>query len=188
MPRPIKPIDQIGMQKIADDIQPGQFNNAMALCSHVASRYNDEIFPHNKNAWVDHQLVKLRINAGVIKLPFDLPRGRRGRQPGIKITDEQKEKMQAGRINKKKIAVNTNDSMKTWRDNMEDYFGNKKILCDGLLAGKKNSAIKAMCINCMGGYKNRTAEDPPIANAIRDCRGYSCPLYSVRPFQKKGDE
>lgn len=184
MPRPVKPIDQLGMQKIVDDIKPGQFNNAMALCSYVADRYNKEIFPHNQSAQVDHQLVKLRINAGVIKLTFDMPKGKRGRQPGIKITAEQKEKMQAGRINKKKVVAADSNGVQTWQNNMTEMFGSKKILCEGVLAGKKNAAIKAMCINCIGGYQNRSPEDPPIANAIRDCRGYSCPLYSVRPFQK----
>jgi hypothetical protein len=187
MPRPVKPIDQIGMQKIVDSIKPDQFSNTMALCSYVAERYNNEIFPHNQSAQVDHQLVKLRIGAGVIKLAFPLPVGRRGRQKGATITNEQKEKMQAGRINKKKIATVANgDGMQMWQQNMQEDFAGKKILCDGLLAGKKNSAIKAMCINCMGGYQNRSPEDPPLTNAIRDCRGYSCPLYLVRPFQKKG--
>lgn len=185
MPRPTKPIDQLGMQNIVNDIKPGQFSNAMALCNYVANRYNNEIFPHNQSAHVDHQLVKLRITAGVIKLAFDMPKGKRGRQPGVKITNEQKEKMQAGRINKKKIVVS--DKIELWQQNMNEHFSGKKILCDGLLAGKKNSAIKAMCINCVGGYQNRSPEDPPIANAIRDCRGYSCPLYFVRPFQKKGE-
>jgi hypothetical protein len=194
MPRPVKPIDQIGMQKIVDEIQPGQFGNTMALCSYVAERYNNEIFPHNSSAQVDHQLVKLRMtgNNPVIKLAFPLPVGRRGRQKGVSITSEQKEKMQAGRINKKKVVV-TNDKMELWQQNMKEDFAGKKILCDGLLAGKKNSAIKAMCINCMGGYKNRVqfsngAGDPPLTEAIRDCRGYSCPLYLVRPFQKKESE
>lgn len=187
MPRPVKPIDQLGMQKIVDSIKPDQFSNTMALCMYVAERYNNEIFPHNQSAQVDHQLVKLRINAGVIKLAFPLPVGRRGRQPGVSITNEQKEKMQAGRISKKKIAV-VGDNMELWQQNMKEDFSGKKILCDGLLAGKKNSAIKAMCISCMGGYQNRSPEDPPLTQAIRDCRGYSCPLYLVRPFQKKESE
>jgi hypothetical protein len=189
MPRPTKAIDIIGMQKIADDIKPDQFNNAMGLCNYIAQRYNNEIFPHNSNAHVDHQLVKLRITAGVIKLSFDMPKGKRGRQPGVKITPEQKEKMQIGRTTKKKPVESNASGMDKWRENMQNDFSSKKLLMAGVLAGKKNACVKAMCINCMGGYKNRSKDtsnpDPPLADAIRDCRGYNCPLYPIRPFQAK---
>ena len=190
MPRPIKQIDIISMQKIADDVKPGQFNNAMGLCSYIATRYNNEIFPHNESAHVNHQLVKLRITADppVIKLAFPMPAGKRGRQPGVKITDEQKQKMQQGRTIKKKIVAAPSNEIGVWQNNMKKDFSNKKILLDGVLAGRKNACIKAMCVNCMGGYRNRTVDDPPLANAIRDCRGYDCPLYAVRPFQKNKAE
>lgn len=35
-------------------------------------------------------------------------------------------------------------------------------------------AIKAMCLTCVGFQRD----------AIRDCTGYSCPLWMYRPFQK----
>jgi hypothetical protein len=34
-------------------------------------------------------------------------------------------------------------------------------------------AIKAMCLSCVGFERD----------AIRDCTGYSCPLWKYRPFQ-----
>ena len=34
-------------------------------------------------------------------------------------------------------------------------------------------AIKAMCLTCVGYERN----------AIRDCTGFSCPLWQYRPFQ-----
>lgn len=40
-------------------------------------------------------------------------------------------------------------------------------------AGGKTNAIKAMCLACCG-YDRA---------AIRDCSGYSCPLWQYRPFQ-----
>lgn len=42
-------------------------------------------------------------------------------------------------------------------------------------SGGKTNAIKAMCLACVG-YDRA---------AIRDCTGYSCPLWQYRPFQVK---
>jgi hypothetical protein len=184
MPAPTKQINIGVMQNIANDIKPGQFNNAMALCSFIAGEYNKQ---NNIPVKVDHQLVKLRIVAGIIKLSFPLPVGKRGRQAGVPISSAQKEKMQAGRVNKKKINT-VGNGMEKWRQNMQESFSSKKILQDGILAGRKNSCVKGMCIQCVGGYSNRSQKDPPISDAIRDCRGYSCPLYPIRPFQKKTEE
>lgn len=186
MPRPTKPIDKLGMQKIVDEIQPGQFGNTMALCSYVAERYNNEIFPHNSSAQVDHQLVKLRITAGVIKLAFPLPVGRRGRQKGVSITSEQKEKMQAGRISKSKTISAVGD-VKKWADNMSSILKKRPNQLNGVLKGNKKTCVKTFCELCMGGY-DRTPEDPALGAAIRDCRGFHCPLYPIRPFQKKASD
>jgi len=35
-------------------------------------------------------------------------------------------------------------------------------------------AIKAMCMSCVGFQRD----------AVRDCTGYSCPLWKYRPFQE----
>lgn len=35
------------------------------------------------------------------------------------------------------------------------------------------AAIKAMCLSCVGYERN----------AVRDCSGFSCPLWAYRPFQ-----
>lgn len=35
-------------------------------------------------------------------------------------------------------------------------------------------AIKAMCLTCVGFQRD----------AVRDCTGYSCPLWAYRPFQE----
>ncbi len=36
------------------------------------------------------------------------------------------------------------------------------------------AAIKAQCLTCMGYERD----------AIRDCSGFSCPLWAYRPFQR----
>lgn len=177
MPRPTKPIDQIGMQKIVDDIKPDQFSNAMALCTHVANRYNSEIFPHNQSAQVDHQLVKLRINAGVIKLTFPLPVGRRGRQKGATITNEQKEKMQAGRKTKNISLPVLND----WASQTREKWSGTVFERTAELAikGSNRAKRKLCCVECFGG------DQPGVREDIRNCTSFACIWYPDRPFQKK---
>ena len=184
MARTAIPVDILCLQNSINSVKEGQFDNAFAFYNHIAEVYNTNFSPRDH---ISHSIVMLRIKAGAVNVPFAIPAGKRGGQPGTKLTIEHKEKMQAGRINKK-TATTVGDGVQTWQDNMKDYFGSKKILCNGILAGKKNAAIKAMCINCVGGYQNRAPEDPPISSAIRDCRGYSCPLYMIRPFQKNQAE
>lgn len=36
-------------------------------------------------------------------------------------------------------------------------------------------AIKAMCLSCVGFQRD----------AVRDCTGFSCPLWAYRPYQTK---
>lgn len=40
-------------------------------------------------------------------------------------------------------------------------------------AASPRKAIKAMCLTCVGFQRD----------AVRDCTGYSCPLWKYRPFQ-----
>lgn len=42
-------------------------------------------------------------------------------------------------------------------------------------SGGKTNAIKAQCLVCTGYDRE----------AIRNCTGYSCPLWAYRPFQPK---
>lgn len=181
MPRPTIAIDIKTAQKILDGLKPDQFQNELSLCTFVANQYNVTAGMNS----INHQLIKLRINSGVLKLPFPMPKGKRGRQPGTILSTEHKQKLLDGRKTKKKIVTNRSNE---WADNMKNHFGGKSTLLNGILNGRAKSCVKGMCINCVGGYSNRTADDPPIAQAIRDCNGVSCPLYVIRPFQKNSAE
>lgn len=182
MPRPTIAIDVLGAQNILNKLKPDQFANELSLCTYVAEQYNKSVGTPN----INHQLIKLRINSGVLKLPFDMPKGKRGRQPGVKLSEGHKEKLLNGRKTKKnKVASNRS---KEWSDSMQEAFSGKSTLLNGILHGRAKACVKGMCINCVGGYQNRTVDDPPIAQAIRDCNGVSCPLYIIRPFQKNNAE
>ncbi len=182
MARPTIAIDITCAQNILNKLTKDQFNNELSLCKFVSDEYNKNFSPQNH---INHQIIKLRIQKGVITLPFDMPRGKRGRQPGVSLSAEHKEKLQEGRKNKeKKIVANQS---KEWSDNMKESFSNKSTLLNGILSGKAKACVKGFCIQCVGGYNNRSPEDPSIALAVRDCHGVSCPLYTIRPFQKKNN-
>jgi hypothetical protein len=187
MPRPTKKIDLVLMQRIADEDICKSFTTGTDLYTYIANQYdkqkNSMLFPDH----IEPQVVGLRINDDIIKLKYPKPVGRRGKQPGQKLTQEHKEKLISGR---KSSRTNTNSSanMEKWKKNMEKDFAGKQTLLGGVLRGNKSACIKAMCVKCMGGYIGRTPEDPAIGVAIRDCRGFSCPLYIDRPFQKKTEE
>jgi hypothetical protein len=179
MPRPTIAIDVRGAQSILDKIKADQFPNELSLCTFAAQEYNKIVGTPE----INHQLIKLRINSGVLKLAFPMPKGKRGRQAGTPISDEQKHRMMEGRKNKEKKVASSRST--EWTNNMQEAFSGKATLLNGVLSGKMKACVKGMCIQCVGGYNNRTPDDPPIATAIRDCNGVSCPLYVIRPFQKK---
>lgn len=182
MPRPTIAIDVRGAQSILDKIKEDQFPNELSLCTFAAEEYNRTV----GTPIINHQLIKLRINSGVLKLNFPMPRGKRGRQPGTKLTEDHKAKLLSGRqTRQKKIATNLN---KEWVAKMTDEFSSRPNLLRDILAGKRSAIDKATCILCMGGLKNRSVDDPPVAGSIRDCRGITCPTYIVRPYQKNNAE
>ena len=56
----------------------------------------------------------------------------------------------------------------------ESVKGLLKRVFDG--KSPRSQCIKAMCLDCLGFDRQ----------AISECTGYACPLWNVRPFQKKG--
>ncbi len=200
MPRPTIKIDTVLMARIANEDVCRTFPNGMKLFQHIAEKYNAEknnmLFPVN----VDFQLVGLRIKSGVVNINYPLPVGKRGKQPGTKLSPQHLDAMRIGRKTKlavekqikeglpanfSKPAQSLSSGMDKWQDNMRKNFAGKNTLLTGILSGKAKACIKGMCEMCMGGPKNRGPEDPALSAAIRDCRGLTCPLYIIRPFQKK---
>lgn len=50
-------------------------------------------------------------------------------------------------------------------------------LVDRVEKGSLTAAIKLLCVQCMGFEKKN----------VWDCRGFTCPMYLHRPYQKAGD-
>lgn len=177
MPRPTIAIDIIGAQRILDGIKPDQFTNESSLCTFAAEQYNKTI----GTPTVNNQLIKLRINSGVLRLPFAMPKGKRGRQSGTPLTVEHKEKLLSGRANsKKKFSINADN--KRAASELKARWGDKyPKLVDAAIKGNKSACIKLHCIQCMG-------DDAKVRDSIKNCTSFTCAMYQIRPFQKNNAE
>lgn len=176
MPSPVKYVDMKLAQSILDGLTPEQFDNALNLCTHVANKYNEGL---PAESHINYQLIKSRITNNNLKLHFPMPRGKRGRKPGT-ITSTEINRLRNGIRNRTNIKSSRTKNS-DWSDSMKDQFDGN--LLENVLAGRAKACVKAMCIRCFGGKKNRTHQDPPLAESIRNCTDTSCPLHIVRPYQ-----
>lgn len=113
---------------------------------------------------ISPSIVLLRIKE--FGLQPKTPKGKRGRQPGVKLSKDQKRAMQAGRSKKKNFDVSA------MRKNFPASY---KGLLDKVSAGSYAATVKGKCLDCVQFQKSE----------ITNCTCVSCPLWHVRPYQKK---
>lgn len=63
-------------------------------------------------------------------------------------------------------------------DQMEALPHSVKLTYSRAFAGSKARAIVAKCLECCCNDRDE----------VRNCQVYTCPLYEVRPYQRKGGE
>lgn len=148
---------EVNKRELAATIGNVEQDNAFATRNDLAIAVSEKM-------GITPSVVLLRIKEFGIEPKT--PKGKRGRQAGVKLTAEQKAAMQAGR--KKKKEFNVDEMRKTFP---VSYSG----LLDKVSKGSLASTIKAKCLDCVQFHK------PEITN----CTCVSCPLYHVRPYQKK---
>ncbi len=203
MPRPIKKIDPILVNQILQYPDCANHTNRSDLFIKVATYYNQArnqmLFPEE----IEPQTMMNRVfewqKNNTVNVPYEIKMGKRGKQPGTKLSPQHLDAMRLGRKTKSAIEKQVKEGlrlpanfqspstggMNKWRENMQKNFAGKNTLLTGILSGKAKACIKGMCEMCMGGPVGRVPEDPALSAAIRDCRGLTCPLYIIRPFQKK---
>lgn len=108
-------------------------------------------------------VVLLRIKEFDVQL--QTPKGKRGRQPGTKLSAEHKQAMSNGRSSKRVIG-----NIKELR---KEFPESRQGLLDKVEKGSLSAAIKAMCLSCT---QYQTVE-------IKNCSCESCPLHSFRPYK-----
>lgn len=130
-----------------------KFSNRNALYSEVAGKMD-----------ISPSVVMLRVKEFDIQLKT--PKGKRGRQKGVKLSTAQKAAMQHGR------ARRTVDNLEVLRNNFPQ---SKAGLIDRVGNGSLSAAIRAKCLDCCQ-YDHQE---------IKNCTCVGCPLHSFRPYQDK---
>lgn len=110
---------------------------------------------------VSPAVVLLRIKE--FNIEPKTPKGKRGRQPGVKLSDEHKAAMQAGRSRTKEFLH---------EDCLRKYFPeSRQDLVTRVVSGSLKAAIGAKCLDCTQFQ----------VNEIKNCTVTSCPLWNFRP-------
>ncbi len=104
-------------------------------------------------------------------------KGRRGRQSGIKLSDEQKSAMVSGRVNKSfdeewLKALKANIPLTDSKGNKTDRF--IKIY-NKAVKGSIKAFLKLKCLDCSNWESTE----------VKLCTCISCPLWGIRPYKQK---
>ena len=69
--------------------------------------------------------------------------------------------------------------MQEIKEKQESYIHSKPVTVKGVYSkayqGSKANAVKAKCLDCTCDQRDE----------IRNCEAFTCPLWSVRPYQSK---
>ena len=157
------------VKSIAEVEKNGPLGNRNELYLAVVKLYNRDKPLALKE--ISHSVVGLRVTTWnlEVKTPF----GKKGRQAGVALTDEQKQKMQEGRANS--VRVPRSEKLKAFSAEFAELrrvtpeAGQATI--DRIEAGSMKAAVRANCMACSG---DRIQE-------VKLCTVMSCPLYAFRP-------
>lgn len=170
-------VDREKLQAAIDQAEKaGPLKNLDMLWKAVEPLYNGMSPPVK----ITHSVVKLRAEAwGLTKITIA---GRKGKEKGVKLSDEQKAAMQAGRksrgekfkddedIQKAFVALRREVPKKTSTGAPCTTF---TVLVDRAESGSLKAAAKLMCLTCASYAREE----------IKHCGVYNCPLYAFRPYK-----
>ena len=150
----------------------GPLENQTALFVRAAELYNRNSPPRE----ISHSVVYLRIREW--KIEIKTQPGKKGRQAGVKLSDEQKAKMQAGRA----LAGPRGSKQMSKIKNLKEVFEEQRkstpkefhYLLEKAQAGSKVAALKIKCLDCAAWQRSEVA----------NCGILGCGLYHIRPYKK----
>lgn len=169
---------QVDRDKLVAAIQQAEANGPLsgltALWKKAAEIYNASV----PEAPITHSVVYLR--AIEWKLEYKTQAGKKGRSGPM--TEERKAAMAEARS--KMVRRSRREKMAALPGAEKHFEVLRKTtpkslhgLVDKVEKGSLTAAIKLMCIECMGFEKKY----------VWDCRGFTCPMYLHRPYQKAED-
>lgn len=166
-------------QSIINEEQNSWSGGLNPFLEHVWNIYNRKVEGTQYPKLNNFQVLGLRLKDPGCSLKCDIQPGKRGKKKGFVISDEQKEKMKAGRLLKSKRSLPEDVA-----DSLVKHFDKPfKHLVDRFISHPTSKlAVKLKCIDCCGQEN--------VPSRIRDCNIYSCSVWAFRPYQTsdKDDE
>lgn len=152
----------------------GPMNTRSELYEKVAKEYNSNVA--SSNLEITSSVVMLRINE--FKLTVLTPVGQRGRKAGVKMTDEQKAALAAGRKNRvpggRKAKFQKNPEIKQALIDLQKSVPETFLpLVERIVNGSVTSAVRLMCLQCSNFQRVE----------VKECQMTNCALYAFRPYQ-----
>jgi hypothetical protein len=175
MARRTIPVDK-GLLQTAIELaeKDGPLTNQSELWKKAAEYYNsnDNVEP------ITHSVVYLRF--GQFGLTCKTSKGKKGRGS---MTEEQKAAMAKARKNAVRVPkAERFKQLPNYELNIERVRActpqSLHGLIDRMAAGSRVAAEKLHCLQCAGFDRS----------VVRECTGYSCPLFLYRPYQKVEDD
>lgn len=168
-----KPITEVCrntvVKSIAEVEKNGPLGNRNELYQAVAKLYNRDKPLALKE--ISHSVIGLRVTTWnlEVKTPF----GKKGRQAGVALTQEQKDKMQEGRANS--VRVPRSEKLKAFAAEFTELRRVTPVslhsTIDRIQGGSLKAAVRLNCLACSGDK----------IQEVKLCQVNDCPLYAFRP-------
>jgi len=160
------------LTKCVVDAEAAQtFSTQQELWQKVAELYNATKPPVE----ITFSVACLRVKAWEILFATESSKGRR---KGVKLSDEQKAAMKAGRKGGKRTKFTSTAAQKSLallREKTPEKFW---PLVDKIAKGSRAAAGKLFCIQCMG-YNS---------SEVKRCTGLDCAYFLFRPYQSGSED
>lgn len=166
-------------QSIINEEQNNWSGGLNPFLEHVWNIYNRKVEGTQYPKLNNFQVLGLRLKDPNCSLKCNVQPGKRGKKKGFVISDEQKEKMRAGRLlkSKRSLPKEVADSLRKHYDKQFQPLVERFIEHPTPML-----AVKLKCIDCCG-QENHTPR-------IKNCTLYNCSSWIYRPYQMsdKDDE
>ena len=185
MARTAVKVDRIKLVSAINEVEKnGPFRTRTKLYDRAAREYNSSV--SDTSLEITPSIVMLRIKE--FNLTVKTPIGQRGRQSGVKMTDEHKALLAAGRKNRvkggRKAKFEKNPQIKAALNDLRDktssnhYAAPYLPLVEKIAAGSMRAAVRLNCLQCSNYQRNE----------IKECNCTGCPMFAFRPYQNSVDE
>lgn len=180
MARTAVKVDRVKLVSAINEVEKnGPCLTRSRLYDRVTREYNSSVSDFSLE--ITPSIVMLRIKE--FNLTVKTPIGQRGRQSGVKMTDEHKALLAAGRQNRvkggRKAKFEKNPEIKAALVDLKEKTPESYVsLVEKIAAGSMRAAVRLNCLQCSNYQRIE----------IKECNCTGCPMFAFRPYQNSVDE